>query len=90
MKRIPFIAIFLTAQLVMVVLHLNKQSKSIELSYLKQKKELEKDLLVRQKQSKTHELYSVHDPAAVKQCVQKDPFNLKQLTLSQIKRLPHD
>jgi len=90
MKRIPFIAIFLTAQLAMVVLHLNKQSKTIELSYLKQKKEAEKDLLVRQKQSQTHELYTVHDPHVVKQYVQKEPLGLKPITLSQIKRLNHD
>lgn len=86
MKRTPFITFFFVLQVVFVILHLQKQSKIIQLSYTKQKNEHEKETLVKKKQALTHELYTLHDPVSIKQFAQ-DKLDLKPMSIYQVKRL---
>lgn len=89
MQRSTFIAIFISTNVGFVLLHLHKQSQIIKLSYEKQKIEYEKAQLHKQQQELTHQLYTTHDRAQVKQFAANN-LAMKPVKISQIKKINHD
>ena len=86
MKRSLFIAVFIVINISLVVLHLQKQSRIIKLSYLKQKNEHEKSIALKNKQELTHQLYTLHDRDTVKKFA-ATKLGMKPIQISQVKRL---
>lgn len=89
MKRSSFIALFALSNLAMVLLHIHKHSKSIELSYTRQKLEAQRLALNKQKQALTHQIQALHNLPDVKQFALNE-LALKPAKISQIKKIDHD
>lgn len=86
MKRSTSVAIFASVNLAFILLHIHKQSQMIKLSYVKQKIELEKVALHKQKQELTHQLYTMHDRASVKQFA-TEKLKLGATKIGQVKKI---
>lgn len=89
MKRSSFIALLITTNIALVLLHIHKQSQIIQLSFIKQKLESEKIVMAKQKEALTHQLYTMHDRATVKQFA-STVLALKPVKISQIKKIRDD
>lgn len=89
MKRSTFVAIFACSNLAMVLLHIHKHSKIIELSFTRQKLEVQKQALFKQKQELTHQLQALHSLRDVKQFALNE-LSLKPAKISQVKKMNHD
>ncbi len=89
MKRSSFIGFFVGGQILFILLHLHKQSLFIKYSYLKQKVETEKESLEKENEHLTHQLYTLHDRAQVKEFAQ-NKLDLKPMKITQIKKINHD
>lgn len=89
MKRSTFVAIFALSNLSMVLLHIHKHSRNIELSFTKQKCESQKSALIKQKQELTHQLQALHNLREVKQFALNE-LSLKPAKISQVKKMNHD
>ncbi len=86
MKRSTFVAIFVSANLAFVMLHIHKQSQVTKLSYVKQKIDTEIAALEKRKRELTHDLQTVHDRALVKQFA-VNKLDLKPVKIAQIKKI---
>ena len=86
MKRSMFIALFLSAQILFVILQIHKHSYIAKLAYHKQKLETDRTTLAKKKQSLTNEWYTLTDQAAVKEVAEKE-LQLRPLSLSQVKKI---
>ncbi|CAN5129670.1 hypothetical protein BH09DEP1_BH09DEP1_8370 [soil metagenome] len=89
MKRSSFIAVFALSNLAMVLLHIHKHSKIIELSFTKQKIETQKVALFKQKQQLTHHLQALHNLRDVQQFALKE-LALKPAKITQVKKITND
>lgn len=89
MKRSSFIALFAISNLAMVLLHIHKHSKVIELSFTRQKLETQRLALLKQKQELTHQMQALHNLRDVKQFALNE-LSLKPAKISQIKKISHD
>lgn len=89
MKRSTFIAIFAVSNLAMVLLHIHKHSRIIELSFTKQKLDTQRLALVKQKQELTHQIQALHNLRDVKQFALNE-LALKPAKISQVKKISHD
>ena len=89
MKRSSFIALFACSNLAMVLLHIHKHSKIIELSFTKQKIETQKQALLKQKQELTHQIQALHNLRDVQQFALNE-LSLKPAKISQVKKIHHD
>lgn len=89
MKRSTFVAIFALSNLCMVLLHIHKHSKIIELSFTKQKLENLKQKLVEKKRGLTHQIQALHNLRDVKQFALNE-LALKPAKISQVKKMNHD
>ncbi|GMU19408.1 MAG: hypothetical protein AMXMBFR12_06000 [Candidatus Babeliales bacterium] len=89
MKQSTFVTLFACCNLGMLLLHIHKQSKMIELSFTKQKLETQRITLLKQKQELTHQLHALHNLRDVKQFALNE-LALKPVKISQIKKIPHD
>ena len=87
MKQSAFIAIFVATQVGFLVLHINKHSQLIKLSYAKQQCEQERDALTQKKQSLLQQLYALKSPESIKNFA-RTKLQMKDLALSQIKKIP--
>lgn len=86
MKRSPFLALFVAANIGFVLLHLHKQSQFIQLSYTKQKLEAQMSNLHKQKQELTHQLYTFYDRARVLNYAKKE-LNMSHAKVGQFKKM---
>jgi hypothetical protein len=73
----------------MVLLHIHKHSKIIELSFTKQKIETQKQALIKQKQELTHQIQALHNLRDVKQFALNE-LALKPAKISQVKKINHE
>lgn len=73
----------------MVLLHIHKHSKIIELSFTKQKIETQKQALFKQKQELTHQIQALHNLRDVKQFALNE-LALKPAKISQVKKINHE
>ena len=89
MKRSSFIAVFALSNLAMVLLHIHKHSKIIELSFTKQKIETQRLALLKQKQELTHQIQALHNLRDVQQFALKE-LSLKPAKITQVKKISHD
>lgn len=89
MKRSTFVAIFALSNLCMVLLHIHKHSKIIELSFTKQKIEAQRQALFKQKQELTHQIQALHNLRDVQQFA-LNQLALKPAKISQVKKINHD
>jgi hypothetical protein len=81
--------LFSLTNIVFVVLIIYKNSRVVELSYQYQRLEKERALLAKEEQQLQQELCLIKSRVQVKKFAHND-LNMKQLTLKDIKRLPHD
>ena len=88
MKRSTFVTIFAVSNLAMVLLHIHKHSKIIELSFTKQKIETQKQALLKQKQELTHHIQALHNLRDVQQFALNE-LSLKPAKISQVKKIDH-
>ncbi len=86
MKRSPFLALFISANIGFVLLHLHKQSQFIQLSYTKQKLEVQMNNLNKQKQELTHQLYTFYDRTRVLNYAKKE-LNMSHAKVGQFKKM---
>jgi hypothetical protein len=89
MKKKLFITLFVSTQLLFVVMQIHQHSSFIKHSYSKQKYESQKSDLLHKKQAQTHELYALQNKAEIKQYARR-VLHMEPLKLNQIKNLPHD
>lgn len=89
MKRSTFAAVFAISNLAMVLLHIHKHSRTIELSFTRQKIEAQRAALIKQKQELTHQLQALHNLREVKQFALNE-LSLKPAKISQVKKINHD
>lgn len=89
MKRSTFIALFACSNLAMILLHIHKHSKIIELSFTRQKLEAQRLTLLKQKQQLTHQIQALHNLREVKQFALNE-LALKPAKISQVKKMNHD
>ncbi len=89
MKRSSFIALFALSNVAMILLHIHKHSKIIELSFTKQKIESQRTALLKQKQELTHQRHALHNLRDVQQFATKE-LSLKPVKISQMKKINHD
>lgn len=73
----------------MVLLHIHKHSKIIELSFTKQKIETQRQALFKQKQELTHQIQALHNLRDVKQFALNE-LALKPAKISQVKKINHE
>lgn len=85
MKRGFFIAAFIVLHVLFVALKIDKQSKTMQLSYEKQRLEKEHSQLITQKKQLTQQLYSFQNLVTVKKMAQQQ--DLEPLKLSTVKRI---
>lgn len=88
MKRSTFIALFLTAHLGFVFLHIHKHTKFVKLTFAKQKNERLLASLETKKQNLLQELHTVKNHAKIKEFA-KENLKMSPVRLSQIKKAPH-
>jgi hypothetical protein len=73
----------------MVLLHIHKHSKIIELSFTKQKIETQRQALFKQKQELTHQIQALHNLRDVKLFALNE-LALKPAKISQVKKINHE
>lgn len=86
MKRFSFLSFFVIMQVVMVVLHIHKHSKKIEISFTKQKYENKKTMLVHKRQELMQELAVQTDRQKIATFATAE-LQMQPLQLSQIRRI---
>lgn len=86
MKVKPFLVAFIGINLALVFLQVHKHSQFIKYLYALQKNEQTKELLVKKKQSLTHQLYACKNRSAIKDCAIAQ-LHMKPIQLRQIKKL---
>lgn len=85
MKRGLFIFAFIVLHVLFVALKIDKQSRTMQLSYEKQRLEKEHSQLITQKKQLTQQLYSFQNLDTVKKMAQQQ--GLEPLKLSTVKRI---
>lgn len=85
MKKNIFIIVFIGTQIFFIFFYIHTQSRIIKLSYDKQKNEKTKNNLIQRKQELKQMLCATHNYGVVKQFALEK--NMKQITLSQIKKI---
>ena len=87
MKKLSFIILFISVNILIVFLHIHKQSQIIKLSYTNQKMKRELDQLEQKKEAFTHQLQALKNPSAIKEYAEQE-LDMKKIKLSQIKKVP--
>lgn len=86
MKKATFIALFVSAHVILIFLQIHKHSQRIRLSYQTQKNEAEKELLVQKKQDLTQQVYALKNRSAIKKFA-LNKLNMSKIQLKQINKL---
>ena len=89
MNKKFWIILFIATQLIIIIVHISKQSIWIKMSYTTQTYEHELKKLIEHKKILTHTLYELQDPKKIKDYAQKN-LGMKSLKITDFKRIsPH-
>ncbi len=86
MSSKSFVVLFIAAQLLLIVTHIYKHSKKIDLLYSAQKHQLHHERLLVQRQHLMHQLTEHTDRARVAQYA-SDTLQMKPMQITQVKRI---
>lgn len=87
MKKRTFLVIFVTTNIVFIVLHIHKNTLIIKASYQKQRLEKEKAKLEAQKDTLNQQIHQLQNPSHIKKYAQ-EKLHMQKVKLHQIKKLP--
>ena len=83
MKKKPFIILFITVQILGMVLYIHHRTRLVRQTYKKQQNETLVSTLQQKKQDLLHHLYALRDPATItafaQQKLQMDTVHLSQI-----------
>lgn len=86
MKRFSFLTLFICAQIVMIIMHVHKNNKRIQQTYLTQKEEKLKSSLLVKRQELIEQLYTISDRTRVKEFAQQE-LAMEPVQLKQVKKI---
>lgn len=87
MKKITFIAVFLSTQVLLVFLQIYKHSQFIKTSYAQQTNEHRKEELMHSVQKLTHQLQTLKNSSTISTFAKK--LGMRNVKINQIHTLPN-